>query len=261
VLKSVYRAAGWDLLDDRYLQVMGLLCAMPMTMANGLSRDLERMKRMRTLLTTTAANLAPLQGEYLGGHVPHLLMVGRRGQPFFWSPFENAAGNHNVAVFGKSGSGKSVALQELCASLCGAGAKVVVIDDGRSFEHSAKLQGGAFVEFTMSSGFCLNPFSMIDEAQAAEDEDYLLDCMAMLKAIVNQMSRHIDRLNDTERGLIDGAVNTVWEAHGRRGSIDLVIEALDATGNALAHDLSIAMRPFSAAGTYGRFFQGKSASN
>jgi conjugal transfer ATP-binding protein TraC len=99
VLKSVYRAAGWDLLDDRYLQVMGLLCAMPMTMANGLSRDLERMKRMRTL-TTTAANLAPLQGEYLGGHVPHLLMVGRRGQPFFWSPFENAAGNHNVAVFG-----------------------------------------------------------------------------------------------------------------------------------------------------------------
>src|SRR3546814_5832182 len=101
----------------------------------------------------------------------------------------------------------SVTLQELCASLCGAGARVVVIDDGRSFEHSAKLQGGAFVEFTMSSGFCLNPFSMIDEELARSDEDYLLDCMAMLKAIVNQMSRHIDRLNDTERGLIDGAVN------------------------------------------------------
>jgi conjugal transfer ATP-binding protein TraC len=150
---------------------------------------------MRTMLSTTAANLAPIQGEYLGGHTPHLLLIGRRGQPFFWSPFENAAGNHNVAVFGKSGSGKSVALQELCASLCGAGSKVVVIDDGRSFEHSAKLQGGAFVEFTMSSGFCLNPFSMIDAAQAAEDEDYLLDCMAMLKAIVNQMSRHIERLD------------------------------------------------------------------
>ncbi|WP_163450003.1 helicase HerA domain-containing protein, partial [Escherichia coli] len=80
-------------------------------------------------------------GEYLGGSIPHLLLIGRRGQPFFWSPFENAAGNHNVAVFGKSGSGKSVALQELCDSLCGAGARVVVIDDGRSFEHSAKLQG------------------------------------------------------------------------------------------------------------------------
>lgn len=257
VLKSVYRAAGWDLLDDRYLQVMGLLCAMPMTMANGLARDLERMKRMRTLLTTTAANLAPIQGEYLGGQVPHLMLIGRRGQPFFWSPFENAAGNHNVAVFGKSGSGKSVTLQELCASLCGAGARVVVIDDGRSFEHSAKLQGGAFVEFTMASGFCLNPFSMIDEELARADEDYLLDCMAMLKAIVNQMSRHIDRLNDTERGLIDGAVNSVWEAKGRQGSIDDVIAALDATGNGLGQDLGIAMRPFSSGGTYGRFFQGE----
>ncbi|OJV29735.1 type IV secretion system protein TraC [Sphingomonas sp. 67-36] len=257
VLKSVYRAAGWDLHDDRYLQIMGLLTAMPMTMANGLSKDLERMKRMRTMLTTTAANLAPLQGEYLGGATPHLLFIGRRGQPFFWSPFENAAGNHNVAFFGKSGSGKSVALQELCASLCGAGARVVVIDDGRSFEHSAKLQGGAFVEFTMSSGFCLNPFSMVDAAQAADDEDYLLDCLSMLKAIVNQMARHIDRLNDTERGLIDGAVNAVWEERGTAGSIDDVIAALDATGNPMAGDLGIAMRPFSSAGTYGKFFQGQ----
>jgi conjugal transfer ATP-binding protein TraC len=256
VLKSVYRAAGWDLLDDRYLQVMGLLSAMPMTMANGLSRDLERMKRMRTLLSTTVANLAPIQGEFLGGPTPHLMLVGRRGQPFFWSPFENKAGNHNVAVFGKSGSGKSVTLQELCASFCGAGARVVVIDDGRSFEHSAKLQGGTFVEFTMSSGFCINPFGMIDEDLAREDEDYLLDCMAMLKAIVNQMSRHIDRLNDTERGLIDGAVNEVWASKGREGSIDDVIFALEATGNPLACDLGIAMRPFSRVGTYGRFFAG-----
>src|SRR3546814_4071535 len=104
-----------------------------------------------------------------------------------WSSDVCSSDLHNVAVFGKSGSGKSVTLQELCASLCGAGARVVVIDDGRSFEHSAKLQGGAFVEFTLGSGFCLNPFSMIDEELAATDEDYLLDCMAMLKAIVNQM--------------------------------------------------------------------------
>ena len=257
VLKSVYRAAGWDLLDDRYLQIQGLLAAMPMTMANGLSYDLKNMKRLRTVLTTTAASLAPLQGEYLGGNNPHLMLVGRRGQPFFWSPFENTAGNHNVAVFGKSGSGKSVALQELCAALCGAGAKVVVIDDGRSFEHSAKLQGGAFVEFTMSSGFCINPFSMIDPQLAETDEDYLMDCFAMLKSIVNQMARHIDKLNDTERGLIDGAINQVWQEKGRGGSVNDVIEALDGTGNPLAIDLAIAMRPFSTNGTYGRFFEGE----
>src|SRR3546814_15895911 len=112
----------------------------------------------------------------------------------------------NVAVFGKSGSGKSVALQEMTSALVGAGAKVIVIDDGRSFEHSCKLQGGAFVEFTMSSGFCLNPFSMIDAAEAERDADYRLDCIAMMKAIIGQMGRHIDRLHETERGMIDPPV-------------------------------------------------------
>ena len=208
-------------------------------------------------MTSTAANLAPLQGEYRGSNIPHLLLVGRRGEPFFWSPFENMAGNHNVCVFGKSGSGKSVCLQELNAALCGAGAHVIVIDDGRSFEHSAKLQGGAFVEFTLASGFCINPFSMIDADAAAEDEDYRLDCLAMLKAMVSQMARHVDRLNDTERGLIDGVVNSVWNEKGRGGSVDDIIQALLDQDNGLSRSLATSMRPFSTAGTYGAFFSGE----
>lgn len=82
-IKSVYKAAGWDLADERYLQVQGLVAAMPLTLADGLATDLERCRRLRTMLSTTAANIAPVQGEYLGGSVPHLLFVGRRGQPFF----------------------------------------------------------------------------------------------------------------------------------------------------------------------------------
>jgi conjugal transfer ATP-binding protein TraC len=98
---------------------------------------------------------------------------------------------------------------------------------------------------------------MIDPVQAEHDEDYLLDCFAMLKSIISQMARHIDKLNDTERGLIDGAVNKVWAEKARRGSIDDVIAALNETGNELGRDLGIAMRPFSTVGTYGRFFEGE----
>lgn len=256
-IKSLYKAAGWDLACERFLQMQGLLAAMPMTLGDGLGADLERCRRMRTMLSTTAANIAPLQGEYLGSNVPHLLFLGRRGQPFFWSPFENSAGNHNVAILGKSGSGKSVLLQEMCAALCGAGAKVVVIDDGRSFMNSCRLQGGEFIEFTLASGFCLNPFSMVDAARADTDEDYRLDCMAMLKSIVGQMARYTDRLTDTERGLIDQAVNRVWAQEGRAGSIDAVAEALDATGNEDARNLAIALGPFRAGGTYDGFFNGE----
>lgn len=256
-LKSIYKACGWDLHSERYMQMVGFLACLPMTLGSGLAKDLERMKRMRTMLTTTAANLAPFQGEYKGGHIPHLLLVGRRGEPFFWSPFENAAGNHNVAVFGKSGSGKSVCLQELCASLCGAGANVIVIDDGRSFEHSAKLQGGSFVEFTLASGFCINPFSMIDADAAENDDDYKLDCLSMLKAMVSQMARHIDRLNDTERGLIDGVVNDVWNEKGRSGAVDDIIARLQGNGDGLSRSLAVSMVPFGKGGTYGKFFEGE----
>ena len=258
-VKSIYKAAGWDLSDERYLQIQGLLAAMPLTLADGLGADMERLKRFKTLLSTTAANIAPLQGEYLGGPVPHLLFVGRRGQPFYWSPFENEAGNHNVAICGKSGSGKSVLLQEMCAALRGAGAKVVVIDDGRSFEHSVKLQGGRFIEFTLASGFCLNPFSMIDAARAADDEDYRLDCFAMVKAIVGQMARHSARLTDTERGLIDRAVNLVWSEHQSSASVTKVGACLAAMENETAADLATSLGPFTAGGTYARFFEGQAS--
>ncbi len=257
IVKSIYRSAGWDLTDERYLQIQGILSSLPLTLADGLGADMERLKRPRTMLSSTAANLAPMQGEYLGGVTPHLLLVGRRGQPFYWSPFENGAGNHNVTIMGKSGSGKSVLLQELCAALVGAGAKVVVIDDGRSFMNSVKIQGGDFVEFTMSSGFCLNPFSMIDFDRVALEEDYKLDCMAMLKAIIGQMARFIDKLNDTERGLIDAAVNVVWTEHGNDGSVDYVAEYLRGMSNEDATNLGIAMSPFTSKGTYGRFFVGQ----
>ena len=255
-LKAIYKAAGWDLIDETYLQLGGLMASFPLLLADGLSTDLARMRRFRTVLSANVASLAPVQGEYNGGHIPHLLFIGRRGQPQFWSPFQNGAGNHNVAIAGKSGSGKSVLLQDLTASLAGVRAKTIVIDDGRSFEHMTKALGGTFTEFRLSSGISLNPVRMIDLASAEGDEDYLVDCLAMLKAIISQMARYENRLNDTERGLIDAAVNAVWNEKAREGTVDGIIAALRAAGHPQADDLATALLPFSAAGTYGPFFLG-----
>jgi conjugal transfer ATP-binding protein TraC len=255
-LKAIYKAAGWDLIDETYLQLGGLLASFPLLLADGLSADLQRMRRFRTVLSANVASLSPLQGEYNGGAIPHLLFVGRRGQPQFWSPFQNGAGNHNVAIAGKSGSGKSVLLQDLTASLAGVHARVIVIDDGRSFEHMAKALGGTFTEFRQAAGISLNPFRMIDPTLAGDDPDYLIDCLAMLKAIVSQMARFENRLNDTERGLIDAAVNAVWNDQGRDGTVDAVMDALRGAGHAMADDLATAMLPFSEAGTFGQFFLG-----
>lgn len=255
-LKALYKASGWDLIDETHIQLPSFMAHFPLMLADGLDSDLKRMKRMRTMRSANLAAIAPIQGEYVGGHIPHLLFVGRRGQPQFWSPFQNGAGNHNVAISGKSGSGKSVLLQDLTASFAGVGAKTIVIDDGRSFEHMAKALGGTFTEFKLSSGISINPFRMIDADLAQGDDDYLVDCLAMLKSIISQMARNETRLNDTERGLIDQALNRVWEAHGRDGTVDDVMNALKDHEHPFAYDLATSLLPFSEAGTYGQFFLG-----
>lgn len=111
----------------------------------------------------------------------------------------------------------------------------------------------------MNGGLKLNPFSMIDGYEAARNEDYKLDCIAMLKAIIGQMARPSSRLDDTEVGLVDGAVNAEFEAHGADGSVDGVIAALEQTGHVQGEALDLGMRPFSSSGTYGKFFQGKAS--
>jgi conjugal transfer ATP-binding protein TraC len=256
-VKALYKACHWDLIDETYFQMPAFMSHFPLLIADGLDKDFSRFKRFKTMLSSNVAAIAPIHGEYIGGHIPHLLFIGRRGQPQFWSPFQNTAGNHNVAIAGKSGSGKSVLLQDLTASLAGVGSKVIVIDDGRSFEHMAKALGGTFTEFKLSSGISINPFKMIDPALAEEDEDYLVDCLAMLKSIISQMARHETRLNDTERGLIDQAVNSVWSELSSEGTVDDVIGALKEAGHPYAQDLATALLPYSKKGTYGQFFIGE----
>lgn len=131
-----------------------------------------------------------------------------------------------------------------------------LVEDGRSFEHMAKALGGTFTEFKLSSGISINPFRMIDEHLAREDDDYLVDCLAMLKSIIAQMARNETRLNDTERGLIDQAVNLVWEEHGRDGTVDHLIATLGEAQHPCAYDLATSLLPFAAKGTFGRFFLG-----
>ena len=160
---------------------------------------------MKTLLTSSAVNLAPVHGEWRGqpanpDNPPALFLIGRRGQPACWSPFANEAGNYNVAV-----TGKSVLMQELVTGLIGAGGEAVVIDDGRSFQHTAETLDGAFIAFGKDAAM-LNPFAMIDRETAAHDGDYREECFAILAGVIGRMCRRRGSIDDIEAALIDGAI-------------------------------------------------------
>ncbi|MBA4162552.1 MAG: type-IV secretion system protein TraC, partial [Novosphingobium sp.] len=81
----------------------------------------------------------------------------------------------------------------------------------------------------------------------------------MVKAIVGQMARHSARLTDTERGLIDRAVNLVWSEHQSSASVTKVGACLAAMENETAADLATSLGPFTAGGTYARFFEGQAS--
>lgn len=255
-LRSVYRAARFTLRRDDDVHLPTLLACLPLSMGGGLDEDLVRMGRMRRMPTTAASRLAPLQGEFLGTGLPHLVLVGRRGQPFGWSPFANTDGNHNVAIVGSSGSGKSVLMQEIAGALRSSGAEVMVIDDGFSFMSSCQLQGGAFVRFALGSGLCLNPFSLIDAEAAADDEEYAVESCKLIKLLVELAARQDRRATAEESGVIEKAVNAVWNDLGRAGSLDAVAHWMRQNEGERGADLALSLAAYVADGAYGEFFNG-----
>ncbi len=259
-VRAIYHGQGWRLGAERYAHLPAWLSCLPMVPVGGLDADLARMGRMKTLLTSSAVDLAPVHGEWRGQEAradapPALLLIGRRGQPACWSPFANEAGNYNVAVTGKSGSGKSVLMQELVAGIAGAGGEAVVIDDGRSFQHTAEALGGAFIAFGKDPAR-LNPFAMIDAETAARDGDYREECFAMLAAVIGRMCRRRGRIDDIEAALIDEAIAAAWEEAGNGADLGTVQETLQAGGDRRAADMALALGPWRPGGALGRLFEG-----
>ena len=186
---------------------------------------------------------------------PALFLIGRRGQPACWSPFANDAGNYNVAVTGKSGSGKSVLMQELVTGLIGAGGEAVVIDDGRSFQHTAEALGGAFIAFGKDAA-TLNPFAMIDAETANHDGDYREECFAMLAGVIGRMCRRRGAIDDIEAALIDGAIAAAWDETGKDADLGTVRKHLEARDDRRAKDMATALGPWCPGGAMGRLFAG-----
>ncbi len=259
-VRAIYHGQGWRVAAERYVQLPSWLAGLPMVPAGGLADDLERMGRMKTLLTSAAVNLAPVHGEWRGQPAtpdtpPALLLIGRRGQPAGWSPFANTAGNYNVAVTGKSGSGKSVLMQELVAGIVGAGGEAVVIDDGRSFQHAAEALGGTFIAFGKDPA-CLNPFAMIDAAAARGDGDYREECFAMLAGVLSRMCRRRGGIDDIEAALINEAIAEAWDEAGDTADLATVRRRLAARNDRRAADMATALGPWCPGGSMGRLFEG-----
>jgi conjugal transfer ATP-binding protein TraC len=254
--RSIFRARGFELSRDTMMMAQGLICSLPMTMSPPFHSDLSRMKRVSSKTSANAVHLAPLIAEWPGTGTPVLMLGGRRGQLMPLDVYDNPAGNYNVAIAGTSGSGKSLLLNEIAMSYLGTGARVWIIDVGRSYEKACRNVGGSFIEFTESAGISLNPFSFVEDI----DED-----MELLQPLLAQMVSPREALDGFRYSTLGAAIKKVWKAKGRAMTIT-DIHALLATGrldddaNAEAEgdrrlkDLAAMLAPYAREGTYGKYF-------
>jgi len=247
-VRDLYRANGWVLRKESYLQFQAWLAALPFMMTEGLFEDFKHFGRLRTMTAFNAINVAPLQGEWKGSRTPGILIPGRRGQVALWSPFDNEGGNYNIAIAASPGKGKSVLVEEMIMSILGAKGQVQVIDQGHSQQKICKFFGGQFIECTQHTPICLNPFSSITDIN---------ESIVMLKTMVASMARPLRGVSDEEMSYIEQGIKGAFEREGYDASISEVSRWLLEQKSDICKNLSHLLYSYTKEGSYAKFFEGK----
>jgi conjugal transfer ATP-binding protein TraC len=255
-VRAVWRARGFDLTKDFYLQHQALTATMPMTLTPALQNDLRQFGRINTKTADNAVMTSPLIAEWKGTQTPVMTLFGRRGQIIGFDLFDNTGGNFNFAVAALSGSGKSVFVNEMTYRYLGAGAKVWIIDVGRSYKNLCELLDGEFIEFSdeRQNTICLNPFSMIIDINAD---------MEMVLPLLAQMASPREPLDNYGYTALGSAIKRVWDAKGRSATITDIYELLQ-TGRLSSEGeyerdlsrLATALEPYTRHGVYASYFEG-----
>ena len=258
LLMSLYRSRGWEIARDRYICLSSLLSMLPMTWGDGVAEDMSYYKKTRRSLSYEPVNIMPLQGEARGTSTAGVMLTGRRGQLFYWYPFDEQVGvsNYNVAIVGQSGKGKSVFMEELATSILRQNGRVYVVDVGKSFEKEVKNFGGQYIELSTKSGTCINPFTNINSDMGEED---VKEELGLVKLVISMMAAPKAGTTDYEDGLIEEAIMEVWKEKGNDAELQDVINWLLKSGKESeeAKKLSKMLYSYGVKGAYGKYFNGK----
>ena len=136
------------------------------------------------------------------------------------------------------------------------GAKVWMLDLGRSFEKLCRKAQGTYIEFRPDVDICLNPFTHIVDIN--EDIDMLVPGIAKMCSMQHT-------LEEVQYKAISAMVLKLWREYGNELRITGLrdafkggtIEELGVVGDQRIKDLAIMLNPYAKGGQYERFFEGK----
>ncbi len=294
-VKSLYQTFGFKVITNSNLQLPSLLCSLPLFHDFIATKEQKRYQMMALYTQTNVVNLMPLFADHNGTGNPLLMFLSRRGQLQFYDIFQSNT-NYNVAISANTGSGKSFFTNEIVASYRAIGAKVNIIDVGRSYKNTCEVLDGQYIEFTAEAGICINPFSFVQckvipeginpssltKEQLAQFPDYdfkkldkqemlaikdLDDQITMLKEIF-LVSAGIDK-NDSNYALFasyfEQAIIGSLRKHQNNSTYTTVFEELleesKNDNKGLIKDLANAIKSYTKYGIFGKYFEGKSNLN
>ncbi|MCC2646639.1 MAG: hypothetical protein K0R02_704 [Rickettsiaceae bacterium] len=259
-LLSLYKFNDWKLVsvNDRHLPALQF--ALPLCAAH-LWSDINAFKFTGICPSNEPLAKLPIHGEFKGVPMSGVLLQAVRGQLFNFNNFYKIAdGNFNISLFGPSGVGKSVLLQEYVVSQLALGNQVFVLDIGKSFKNICKLFDGEFISFTKDSKISLNPFSSIklDEnimkktSSLEEDNISQDDSIGYAKNILGSMCGATnDKLKEA---IVEWAINEGMEKYGHELNIDRIAAILLNEGSLEAINLGKSLYPYTSKGIYGKYF-------
>lgn len=260
ILRNLFQGQEWRLESNRFLHLPILLSCLPMSWGPGMVKTLSNLGKLKTTLSTESANLLPLQGEWHGTPSKAMILAGRKGQLFTWSPFDSSS-NYNICVLGQSGAGKSVFLQEIVMSILGSGGRVFVLDVGRSFQKLAQILEGEIIQITKSvdaqqAPLSLNPFSNL-VAVSGNEEDHINNVI-MVRQVIASMVSPSGILDELETSFLEIALNAVIADKRHQAEVTDVAAWFLAHHDQRAKDMGTRLYSFTKDGIYGRFFTGQS---
>ena len=272
----VWESKGYIMQYDRWILDTLLIAALPFGLYD-IGNNIDIINRDVPSPSDAATSILPVQSDYTGGGEPVMLMAGRKGQLVTFDLFDKGTNNFNMFVAASTGSGKSFFINYLVSNYYATGAKVRIVDVGKSYQKMTRVFNARFLDFDEASGICLNPFTNIERINVSEAErkEYLDNALCLIAAVVMQMCySSTDKVPPDEAEsastIVKQAVKWAWEKYGGEASIDRVYDYLTnferQAGefgeipklSLLAKTLAFNLTEFTTGHLYGRWFNGRS---
>jgi conjugal transfer ATP-binding protein TraC len=248
-MQQYFATMNFKLMVDRYVQREMFTNCLPFSVDRKFMFGMEA-RRYNTFTTNIATTLLPLMSEWKGTGRGHVSLISRTGQLMTLS-LQDSNTNNNALIAAESGSGKSFFTNELMSMYMSEGARVWIIDIGRSYLKLCNTLHGDFISFQQDHLPCLNPFKMINNIE--DEHDFII-------AILESMISPREKLTSQQESVLTQIFDRLWTQKGREATIDDIRDGLNeyarSNNDMRIRDMATQIYPFTTKGSYGQVFNG-----